>query len=187
MPYAKPVFVCQDMPITFQQANLAQQNLQECWLQLTLRHGWEEPLQFPPVPGFPGGGASINPPRLTRRYGQHNDVRIPRVVVRVQGAAIGSTFASVVGASGEPGILGAPVRLSTGVFDFPVLGLFEFYGEATPFGTSAGAQRLVTSTSVFPAQGRAVLRFELYQQDSGGVGAFLPAEFDFTAAVYGAP
>lgn len=186
MPYVKPQLVCQDMPITFQQVNTAQDNLTEEWLQLTLRHGWEE--QFPIPTGIAGaGGVAISTRRLTRRYGQHHDARIPRVMARVSAAAIGSTGASVVVQSGEPGILGAPVRLSTGVFDFPVLGLADFYAHCVPFGTSTGAMRIVTPTSIFPSQGRAVLRFELYQQDSGGVGAFLPAEFEFTAAIYGTP
>lgn len=186
MPYVKPQMVCQDMPVTFQQVNTAQDNLTEEWLQLTLRHGWEEQFQVPAA-AKAAVGVVISTPRLTRRYGQHNDARIPRMMVRVSAAAIGATASSVVVVTGEPGILDTPARLSTGVFDFPVLGLAEFYAHCVPFGTSTGFMRIVTPTSIFPSQGRAVLRFELYQQDSGGVGAFLPAEFDFTAAIYGNP
>lgn len=185
MAYVKPVLVCQDMPVTFQQANVAQQNLVEEWLQLTLRHGWIEPA--PPLALGPYGVSGVSAPPPLTRYGRHNDKRIPRAAVRFDGATAG--LFSAPNAVGTPqDVLGQPRVVATGVLDVPVLGLSDFYAETTPFGVAlSGPLRLVVPSTITATQGLPTLRFELYQQDSGGVGAFLPADFAFVAFVYGSP
>lgn len=179
MAYTKPQLVCQDQAVSFQSVNTLQTDLDTHWLNFTLRHGSVE-LSSGPF------GVVIEPPP-TRRFGQHNDVRIPRASLAITGSALSTGMnASWASQSNEPSVCGRPRRVDVGVVEVEV-SLSDFYAEAWPkaSGGVGGAARLVVPISVFASQGAtASLRFELYEEQGG---VMTPTDFDFWAHVYGSP
>lgn len=178
MAYVKPQFLCQDMPLTFQMVNILQDDLYEGWLQFAKWHGTREyqALNF--------GIAATPPPGLL--YGAHNDKRIPRVTARTYGVSLSSgSISSPSLVATVPGVLGEVTRQDVGVIDVRVF-LTDYYAVCTPFGsTLAGALRFVEPTAIYANQGATpALRFELFEMVSG---AFVPADFDFVAHIYGTP
>lgn len=181
MPYVKPQLLCQDMPLTFQMVNVIQDNLYDGWLQFAKWHGTAEQTNFNQVGIF-----SLPPPG--QRYGSHNDKRIPRAALLVKGLTVTAGVAGVapvVGSGGDVGVIGPSQRQGVGVLDVTVY-LTDYYAICTPFSDAlASPQRLVVPTSLFGSQGVSpVLRLESYELVSG---AFVRADYDFTAHIYGAP
>jgi hypothetical protein len=178
MAYVKPQLMCQDMPLTFQMVNLLQTNLEEGWLRFGRWHGTREYQ----VGSF--GIATTPPPGLL--YGAHNDKRIPRVTARAYGVSLSSgSISSPSFVSNVPGVLGQVTRQAVGVVDVRVF-LTDYYAVCTPFGSGlAGALRFVEPTAIYANQGATpALRFELFEMVGG---AFVPADFDFVAHIYGTP
>lgn len=180
MAYVKPQFLCQDMPLTFEMVNVIQDCLYDEWLQLAKWHGTRETLT-----NSLGIGGVPPPPGLL--YGAHNDKRIPRVTALVQAASLSSagSLSSPSIFVGDPGILRQAVRVDVGVVEVDVA-LTEYFAECTPFGNGlAGNLRIVTPSTIYGNQGATpCLRFELRELVAG---AFVPADYDFVAHIYGTP
>ena len=179
MAYVKPQLVCQDQAVSYQAINIIQNSLDANWLAFTLRHGAIETTNV-------GLGLLVRPPPSTR-YGQHNDVRIPRATVAITGSRLSTGINASWGfQNSEPGIVGPAQRVEVGVVEMEV-GLSEFYAEAWPkaSGGVSGPARIVVPVSIFPGQNaKSVLRFELYEEQGG---VMTPTEYDFWAHIYGTP
>lgn len=181
MPYVKPQFLVQDMPLTFQMVNVVQDDLYDGWLQFAKWHGTVEPL----VNSFGISGVPAPPALL---YGSHNDKRIPRATVRIYASTLSSgSVSSPIVVTSTPGVFGGALRQQVGVVDV-VVNLDEYYADCTPFGVGlSGNLRFVVPTSIYPNQGAVgALRFELFERNAVS-GAFEPADFNFSASIYGTP
>lgn len=183
MSYVKLPLVCQDYPLGRSTYNQACENL------TATRAAW----------GEQHGIIEQTPPRPYEGFGQHNDPRIPRIVIDVYptNAAAGSvaiiTGPGSVSGNGGHGVLRRIYRHSTGIYSFEMAGpKSSFFGRPEPYQDSNGVVRFcravgfgppsggsgIVSNDSAPVAGVVVNCYEL------SAGSFVNTDFAFSIAIY---
>lgn len=170
-----------DQAVGLRTINQAMANLIEHVDVLTVRHG-----QVEPVSAF-GIASVITPPR---RFGNHNDVRIPRTMQLIQTASVvgasvgGVSFGRPTLSAGSQDVISRIERTAVGVYFAAITGLTSYFADPSPASTSSVVRR-VTQVPMTSTQG-ADPGIVFVCQELDGSNVFQPADFDFSFAVYGA-
>ncbi len=179
MPYTKlPFLADSDHVVGFQTINQARDNLLEHYGVLSLRHGVVES-------GAQGFLAVA--PAVPRRYGNHNDTRIPRSVYRLSPSTAVSTAGFPFGQpqfnASTQNVVSGVERIDVGVYFATVLGLQQFYSVVEPTVPNATTVRVVIPTSFLPGQATPPgITFECLELSGT---TWVAADFDFDCAIYG--
>lgn len=172
-----------DQALGFQTVNLAQANQLEHADVLTLRHGQTETsLAF-------GVSLAVATPK---RFGNHNDVRIPRGMqylstVSVVGAAVagvGATFGKPQLGASSQSVVTRIDRLGVGLYFAALTGLAIYEAHAVPTTPAAANVRRVLQIPANPNQNAEPGIF-FQCQELDGSNVFQLTDFDFSFAVYG--
>lgn len=182
MAYTKlPWLAYVDQVVGIQTINTAQANLVEHSDVLFLRHGQREPggLSFVPVLSA----------EVPLRFGNHNDVRIPRSMqylstTAVVGATVGGvSFGQPILSGSSQNVVARLDRLGTGQYFAAIVGLVQYFADPVPTVTAASDVRRVVQTPVMSIRAEPGIFFQTEELDGSNV--FQPADFDFSFAIYG--
>lgn len=178
MPYTKlPFLADSDHVVGFQTVNQARDNLLEHYGVLSLRHGVVES----------GAQWLLAPSAMSRRYGNHNDTRIPRSVYRLSPSTAvatgGASFGQPQFGASTQNVVSGVERIDVGVYFATVLGLQQFYAVVEPTVPNATTVRVVIPTSFLPGQATPPgITFECLELSGT---TWVAADFDFDCAIYG--
>lgn len=168
MAYTKLTKITADLALGYQGVNKLRDNFEAHYAAWSLRHGESEVQSAAP----------------NLFMGHHNDDKIPRDVIGVTVSYVGQFVAPLLSTTGG-NFVRNPVRLSTGVYQFPIIGLSTFWGEVISQASSVTPVNYAKAVSYYSGIVAGQQSSIIVSTNVISGGTFTPTDMNFTLTIYG--